>query len=299
VLERIRAGEVVSRSSEACTFKSWDHTGEPYLALEAAIAAGPRMTAEDRAAFAGRLLRAQWRPGIWEYGVGIQRPDSDTTASALRALDRLGHKVGLEGLRLFYNPRTRLFHTFRRPDDRRGLDLPPQSREKHGGAHPCVLANIWLLFLERGQLKGLARQVLEPMQRADGGWHTYFYDSPHYSTRLFSELLTGFGTEHDPALERTLAALLASQPQSPTRDAEALIALAGLARRFPSRSEEISQKAKAFLAGIQSAQLADGSWPGDMIWTALYNFGPGTVDGYDHFRVRSTSLCVQALRLWQ
>lgn len=300
VLERIRAGELTSHSSEACPFKKWDNTGEPYLALDALIAAAPRMTAADRAALAELLLRLQWRGGIWEYGFDIQRPDSDSSAAALRALDRLGHKLSLDGLRqLFLNPRTRLFHTFRRPDDERGLDLPPQTREKHGGAHPCVLANIWLLYRERGLLQGFAPKMLEPMQRPDGGWYTYFYESPHYSTRLFTELLSGFGAEHDPALERTLAGLLAAQPESPTRDAEALIALSFLGRRFPGRADAIRRKADAFLEGVLAAQLGDGSWPGEMIWTALYNFGPGTVDGFDHRRVRSTSLCVQALRAWQ
>lgn len=146
MLDRIRAGELVSRAPEDSPYKDWDGAGVAFLALDAVIAAGPRMTEGDRAALA-ELLMSRQRQGGWVYREG-GLPDADTTASALRALDRLGRKLGLEALEHFYRPRTQLFNTFGGKDDR--LALPPQSRQKHAGAHPCVLANAesrWRLAL--------------------------------------------------------------------------------------------------------------------------------------------------------
>jgi hypothetical protein len=297
LLARIRAGELASRAPDDSPFKDWDETGEAYLALDAVIAAEPRLTLADRELLAGRLMAKQ-RQGTWDYRGG-QRPDVDTSASALRALDRLGTPVGLHGLRRFYNPRTQLFDTFGHRADRQGLSLPPQTREKHFAAHPCVLPNVWLLLLERRKLGGLAPHRLAPMQREDGGWHSYYYPSPYYATRLFAELLTQLGPEHDAALERTAAHLLQASASTPTCDAEVLIALSCLARRFSGLENNLRAKAATILERVRAAQLPDGSWPGDVIFTHLHRTEPGSVIALDHLRVRSTSLCVRALRLWQ
>jgi hypothetical protein len=297
LLERIRAGELASHAPSDSPFREWDGTGEAYLALDAVIAAGPRLTDADRELLARRLMAKQFQ-GAWDYRGG-QGPDVDTTSSALRALDRLGKPVGLDGLRRFYNPRTQLFNTFGRKADRLDLALPPQTREKHFGAHPCVLPNVWLLLAERGKLGGLAPQRLAPMRRQDGGWHSYYYPSPHYSTRLFTELLTRLGPEHDAALERTAAHLLDVAASTATRTGEVLIALSCLARRFSRLENKLKGKAVTLVTSLRAAQLPDGSWPGDVIWTFLHRTEPGSVVALDDLRVRSTSLCVRALRLWQ
>jgi hypothetical protein len=297
LLARIRSRELASRAPEDSPYKDWDGTGEAYLALDAVIAAGERMTGDDRRGLVERLMRKQ-RQGAWDYRGG-EGPDVDTTSSAIRALDRLGHSVVLDGLKRFYNPQTQLFNTFGRAADRLDLQFPPQSREKHLGAHPCVMPNVWLLLRERGLLKALPAKALERMQRPDGGWHTYFYPSPHYATRLMAELLSAMGDAHVQELQRTLDSLLAAAPPaSATQAAEVSIALACLRGRFAIWERTIGEKARDVLAGLRAAQLGDGSWPGEVIWTFLHRTGPGPVIALDHLRVRSTSLCVRALRLW-
>ena len=209
LLTRLRAREVVSRAPVNSPAKYWDDCGEPYLAIDVLFALGDRIAAEEKEALADRLLRSQFK-GAWDYS-GKSGIDVDTTASAIRALDRLGKTISLDGLKLFYNPRYRLFNTFAQPLDKLDLQLPPQSPEKHLGAHPCVIANVCLLLRERGELARLTHDLLRRMQKSDGLWFSYFYPSPFYATRLFAELLTGLGEDYDAYLKATEAALLARQ----------------------------------------------------------------------------------------
>jgi hypothetical protein len=297
LLARVRARELVSRAPAQSPFKQWDDCGEPYLAIDVLLAVGDRVEAEEKEALADRLLRSQFR-GAWDYS-GKSGVDADTTASAIRTLDRLGNKISLDGLKLFYNPRYRLFNTFAQPVDRLDLQLPPQSPEKHLGSHPCVLANVCLLLRERGELSRLSHDLLRRMQKPDGSWFSYFYPSPFYSTRLFTELLTGLGEEYDVYLQATEADLLASAPlNSPTQTAEILIGLQHLQNRKAADRTRIAEKAKLLAAEILNSQLADGSWPGETIWNFMDRARPFMIVGYDHFRVRSTALCVRALNLW-
>jgi hypothetical protein len=137
------------------------------------------------------------------------------------------------------------------------------------------------------------------MQKPDGLWFSYFYPSPFYATRLFAELLTGLGEDYDAYLKATEAALLASAPiDSPTQSAEILIALHCLQSRIAADRTKIAEKAKRLDDEIRKTQLADGSWPGETIWHFMDRGKPFMIVGYDHFRVRSTALCVRALNLW-
>jgi len=296
LLDRIRARELVSRAPPNSPDKRWDDCGEPFLAIDALIAVDTRLGDADRRKLAGRLLAA--RSGIaWDYS-GKSGVDVDTTASAIRALDRLGEDVSLDSLKLFYNPSYRLFNTFAQPQDKLDLQLPPQSATKHLGAHPCVLANVCLLLQERGQLSHLSHDLLKRLQRPDGNWFSYFYPSPFYSTRLFTELLAALGEEYTGYLRSTADALLvAAPPDSPTHIAEFMISLIHLQRAIPS-DERITGKGKILLPRLLASQLEDGSWPGDLIWEFLDRNRPLMAQAFDHFRVRSTSLCVRALRLW-
>lgn len=297
LLDRLRSREVVSRAPNHSPAKQWDDCGEPFLAIDLLLAAGDRVEAAEKEALADRLLRSQFK-GAWDYA-GKTGVDADTTASAIRALDRLGKKISLDGLRLFYNPRYRLFNTFAQPVDRLDLQFPPQSTEKHLGSHPCVIANVCLLLRERGELSRVSHDLLRRMQKSDGSWHSYFYPSPFYSTRLFTELLTGMGEEYDTYLKATEAHLLVSMPvNSPTQTAEILIALHFLQSRTAADADRLAAKAKLLAPEILEHQLADGSWPGDTIWHFLDRTRPFMIVGYDHFRVRSTALCVRALNLW-
>jgi hypothetical protein len=297
LLARFRAREMVSRAPPHSPVKLWDNCGEPFLAIDALLAVGDRIEAEEKEALADRLLRSQFR-GAWDYS-GKSGVDADTTASAIRALDRLGKKMSLDGLRLFYNPRYQLFNTFAQPLDKLDLQLPPQSPEKHLGSHPCVVANVCLMLRERGELSRLSHDLLRRMQKPDGSWFSYFYPSPFYSTRLFTELLTGLGEEYETYLEATETELLISTPlNSPTQTAEILIALQCLQNRKAAARTKIAEKAKLLGAEILNTQLADGSWPGETIWHFLDRARPFMIVGFDHFRVRSTALCVRALNLW-
>src|SRR5882672_3073872 len=158
LLDRIRARQLVSRAPANSPDKRWDDCGEAFLAIDALIAVGDRIGAPDRRNLATRLLASR-SMGAWDYS-GKSGVDADTTASAIRALDRLGENVSLDGLKLFYNPRYRLFNTFAHPSDNLDLQLPPQSATKHLGSHPCVVANVCLLLHERGQLSHLSHDLL-------------------------------------------------------------------------------------------------------------------------------------------
>jgi hypothetical protein len=298
LLERLRAREVVSRAPETCPDKRWDDCGEPYLAIDVLLALGDRTLASDRQELAGRLLASQFR-GAWDYGEkrGI---DADTTASAIRALDRLVPPVPLDGLKSFYNSRYQLFNTFPAPpEDKLGLQLPPQSARKHLGCHPCVIGNICLLLHERKQLSRVSHDLLRQIQKPDGSWQSYFYPSPYYSTRLYTELLTAMGEEYDGYMTATENNLVTSAPsQSPSRAAEILISLSCLRARKGADRARIGRAGQCFAEKILSAQLADGSWPGEDIWHYLHRELPYMIIGFDHFRVRSTALCVRALKLW-
>jgi len=297
LLDRLRSREVVSRAPANSPAKQWDNCGEPFLAIDVLLALGNRVEAEEQQALADRLLRSQFN-GAWDYA-GKSGVDADTTASAIRALDRLGRKIPLDGLRLFYNPRYQLFNTFAQPLDKLDLQLPPQSPEKHLGSHPCVLANVCLLLRERGELSRLSHDLLRRMQKADGSWFSYFYPSPFYATRLFTELLTGLGEEYETYLQPTEAGLLTSTPvNSPTQSAEILLALQCLQGRKTADRTKISEKAKLLAAELLDTQLDDGSWPGETIWNFLDRTRPFMIVGYDYFRVRSTALCARALSLW-
>jgi hypothetical protein len=297
---RIRARELVSRAPVDSPNRWFDGCGEPFLALDAVMALGNRMTDEDRRSLADRLLRSQ-RMGAWAYAAEWGGIDVDTTSAAIRTLDRLQHKVSLDGLKLFFNPLTGLYNTFHDPgfvDPELGLQLPPQALTKHLGSHPCVLANVYLLLHERGQLPGLSHDLLRQLQKPDGNWFSYFYPSPFYSTRLFTELLTSLGEEYDRYMQSTLDALLACAPAaSSTQRAEVLICLNHLQQRIVPDQQTITEKASSLVQQILATQLRDGSWPGEAIWEYFDQVTPLLV-GFDHYRVRSTALCVRALKLW-
>jgi hypothetical protein len=296
LLERVRARQLVSRAPVNSPDRRWDDCGEPFLAIDALIAVGDRLGTLDRRNLANRLLASR-SMGAWDYS-GKSGVDADTTASAIRALDRLGENISLDALNLFYNQRYRLFNTFAHPSDNLDLQLPPQSATKHHGAHPCVLANVCLLLQERGQLSHLSHDLLKRMQKSDGSWFSYFYPSPFYSTRLFTELLTALGEQYRGYLEFTANALLAcAPPSSPTQVAEILISL-----RYLQNAEQgdtrIVERSTALLPQLLASQLDDGSWPGEAIWEFLDRSRPLIATAFDHFRVRSTALCVRALKLW-
>jgi hypothetical protein len=297
---RIRARELVSRAPVDSPNRWFDGCGEPFLALDAVMALGNRMTDEDRRSLADRLLRSQ-RMGAWAYAAEWGGIDVDTTSAAIRALDRLEHKVSLDGLNLFFNSATGLYNTFHDAefvDPDLGLQLPPQTLKKHLGSHPCVLANVYLLLHERDRLPGLSHDLLRRLQKPDGNWFSYFYPSPFYSTRLFSELLTSLGEEYDRYMHSTLNALLtcASTPSS-TQRAEILICLNHLQQRIGTDRQSITEKASSLVQQILATQSRDGSWQGEAIWEYFDQKTPLLV-GFDHYRVRSTALCVRALKLW-
>jgi hypothetical protein len=295
LLDRIRARQLVSRAPDNSPDKRVDDCGEAFLAIDALIAVDDRVEASDRRKLAARLLASR-SGGAWNYS-GRGGVDADTTASAIRALDRLGESVSLDCLRLFYNPRLRLFNTFA-PSGNLDLQLPPQSANKHLGAHPCVMANVCLLLQERGQLSHLSHDLLKRMQKSDGSWFSYFYPSPFYSTRLFTELLTALGEEYHHYVRSTTNALLAcAPPSSPTQVAEILISLMYL-RNAVRDDMRISERATALLPQLLAGQLDDGSWPGETIWQYRRRDRPLMATAFDHFRVRSTALCVRALKLW-
>jgi hypothetical protein len=295
LLDRIRAEELVSRAPATSPDKRLDNCGEALLAIDTLIAVGDRVEASDRRKFAARLLALRSN-GAWNYsGSGV---DADSTASAIRALDRLGESVSLDCLQLFYDPRSRLFNTFAPSSDNLDLQLPPQSATKHLGAHPCVLANVCLLLQERRQLSHLSHDLLRRMQRPDGLWFSYFYPSPFYSTRLFTELLTALGEPYDNYVRSTANALLACDPpSSPTQVAEILISLMYLQHAVRD-DMRINERATALMPQLLASQLVDGSWPGETIWQFHLRSRPLMTTAFDHFRVRSTALCVRALKLW-
>lgn len=287
-----------SRAPDDCPHKSWEYVGEPYLALNAVIALGNSIPDSVRTSLSTRLLQFQ-DAGTWDYTNGMRGPDADTSASAIRALDRLGHTVDLAGLYTFKHRDSDLFNTFRIPGENMGLCFLPQSREKHFGVHPCVLPNIWMLLKERGQLIEIDHSILHRIHNKDGSWPSYFYVSPFYSTRLYTELLSTFDSECNKHLEETTDFLLRSEAgSSPVQTAEIAIALHHLRPIVKSRSREIDSRAKQLLKTLKSQQLGDGSWVGENIWTFLHRTHSQPAVGFDSFRVHSTSLCVQALRYW-
>lgn len=299
LIARLQAGEIVSRAPAESTNKRFDDSGEAFLALDVVVALGPNIPDAERQKLIARLLESE-RDGGWVYAPAFGDIDSDTTASALRTLDRLGYDASDRDLDRFMNPRTGLFTTYYGPpyvDPELGLQLPPQSLAKHGGSHPCVLANIYLLLRERRQMPPPHHALLQSIQRPDGNWHSYHYPSPYYSTRLFTELLVTFGSDYDPYLRSTLQTLLTCEPPpSPTQSAEILISLAHLRRRFTDKDVSLAKRAGLLVRHLLATQLEDGSWPGDVIWEY---FKTPPIVGFDHFRTRSTALCVHALKLWQ
>ena len=299
LLTRLRRRELATRAPADCPHKNWDGKGEAYLALNVVLALGDQLGRRDRNRLRRRLLNTQVG-GAWDYTDGGSGPDADTSASAIRALDRLGESIDLSGIATFVNPDSGLHNTFRVAGEYAGLQLPPQSRERHFGAHPCVLPNVWLLLHERGQLRDLPIDLQSGMQGDDGLWAAYFYLSPYYSTRLLCELLPDSGAAYDEPLRRTLNGLLGSDvPASATQTAEVLISLLEVARRFPERSEEIADRASELAARLRRTQREDGSWDGEVIWRFVHRTHPEPVDGFDHYRVHSTSLAVRALGSWQ
>jgi hypothetical protein len=295
LLDRIHAQQLVSRAPANWPDKRVDNCGEAFLAADVLIAVADRIDASSRSALAARLLASR-NGGAWNYS-GRGGVDADTTASAIRALDRLGERVSLDCLQLFYNPRFRLFNTFA-PSGNLDLQLPPQSANKHLGAHPCVMANVCLLLQERGQLSHLGHDLLKRMQKPDGSWFSYFYPSPFHSTRLFSELLSALGEPYESYVRSTTNALLACDlPSSPTQVAEILISLLYLQNAVRD-DMGVREKATALLPQLLGSQLNDGSWPGEAIWQYLLRDRPIMTTAFDHFRVRSTALCVRALKLW-
>jgi hypothetical protein len=299
LLARLRARQIVSRAPVESTNKWFDDCGEPFLALDVVIALGEHMPDPERQKLIARLLQSE-REGGWVYAP-FGDIDADTTASALRALHRLGYDASGRGVDVFFNPRTGLYTTYYGPkfvDRELGLQLAPQSLPKHRGSHPCVLANVYLLLHERGELPALSHDLLRRLQQPGGNWFSYHYPSPYYATRLFTELLASLGAEYDVYLRSTLNALLAGEtPGSPTQAAEVLISLDHLRRRFIADSDAIVDKGGTLARHILAAQLRDGSWPGDVIWEYFDEKTPWII-GFDQFRVRSTALCVRALKLW-
>jgi hypothetical protein len=296
---RIRRRQLVSRAPSYSAITRLDNHGEPFMVLDVVMALGERMSAKDRRRVFARLMKVQ-RNNAWAYSsrTGI---DSDSTAAAIRSLDRLGKHVPLDGLARFFNPETNLYHTFHDKgfaDRALGLQFPPHTFKKHQGAHPCVLANVYSLLWERRELLSLDRRFLQAVQKPDGCWASYYYPSPYYATRIYTELLTSMGSEYDEYTRRTLIGLLAAEiPTSVTQIAEVLLCLACLQRRFPAESAAIAAKSNMMLRELSAAQMQDGSWPSDIIWESMME--DGSVEwAHDHFRVRSTALAIRALQAW-
>src|ERR1700704_4232097 len=109
LIARIRNRELVSRAPSDSPIRRMDNFGEPFLALDVVAALGARIPSKDKRRLVTRLLREQ-KKGAWAYASwgGI---DVDTTASAIRALDRLGHEIPLDGLKRFFNPENGLYNT--------------------------------------------------------------------------------------------------------------------------------------------------------------------------------------------
>ena len=298
LLARIRAREWASYAPVDSRNKWAEGAGEAFLITDPVLAVGERMTDEDRRSLIARLLKSQKRRGTWSYR-SAGTIDADTTASAIRALDCLGHRVPLDGLKSFFIPSTGLYNTFHEAafsDPDLGLQLPPQTLKKHRGSHPCVLANVYLALLGRNELSCLSDGLLDRLQKPDGTWWSYFYPSPFYSTRLFTELLTSLETDHQSRLRKTFERLLASSSaDSPSQNSEILISLYCLRRRLPD-GPAMAEKIDDHVRQILAAQTQDGSWPGEVIWE--YAANPFLI-GFDRFRVRSTALCLRALKLWR
>jgi hypothetical protein len=298
LLDRLRRNEITA-SAPAGSANRFDGFGHPFLTLDPVIAVRDLLTVQDRDDVVSRLL-GQERAGKWAYAdfAGV---DADTTASAIRTLDRLSHSVDLSGIDSFYNAASRLHQTFEDAhfvDRNLGLQLPPQDLKKHRGSHPCVLANVNLLLLERGRLAELDVDFLRSVQRADGNWYSYCYPSPFYATRLYTELLASLGPGYDSFLEATLTALLTNPcPTTPTQTAESLLALAHLRGRNKSRASVITETARAQTDSLLRTQLEDGSWVGDVIWEFVDENDTMLV-AFDNFSARSTALCVRALLAW-
>ncbi len=299
LLARIRSGELATRAPDDCPHKNWDWMGEPYLALNSVMAMNDHLDDIDRARLGARILQLQ-EQGTWDYTHGGRGADVDTTASAIRALDRLGQHVELTGLHSFHDPGSGLFNTFKTPGERLGLCLPPQSLDRHFGAHPCVLPNVWLLLHERKQLSNIEPGILRGILGQDGLWPSYFYPSRYYATRLYVELLTAMGANYNTLLKPTLDTLLTCEPTpSPTQNAEIAISLLHLKPCFTNQLDEIQVKVKELVNSLRSMQFNDGSWAGETIWEFMHRTHPEPVKGYDCFRVHATALCVRALSLGQ
>ena len=297
LLNRLREGDLATRAPDSCPHRNWDWKGVPYLSLNVVVALEGYMSATERLNLATSILQVQ-KNGAWDYTNGGRGVDIDTTASAIRALDRLGHTVNLAGVFSFYDAETRLFSTFKAPGVFQGLCLPPQNRDRHFGAHPCVLPNVWLLLQERDQLPTIAKDCLTKMQSDNGLWPSYFYLSPYYSTRLYAELLTARKEDYTTLLNQTFRSLMECElPDCPTQIAEITLSLNSLQTPFAERSNDIQAKIDCNIDVLKSFQHKDGSWPGSNIWTFMHRTHPEPVVGYDCFKVHSTALCVQALSI--
>src|SRR5947207_9892233 len=108
------------------------------------------------------------------------------------------------------------------------------------GSHPCVLANVFLMLHERGELSKISHSLLDHLQRPDTTGCPL--PSPFYASRHFAELLASLRGDYDRYLHSTSNALFRSIPAcSCTQNAEILIALERLHTRVLTDDQQMAE----------------------------------------------------------
>jgi hypothetical protein len=233
-------------------------------------------------------------PGLYHRDESrVFHVDSDDTAYAIRALQRLGVNREPRGLLPFYREPERLFATFDAPGPTSLVAQP--SPRNNLLAHLDVNANIFLALKPTHFQHMIDYEMLRATQDPRGYWPSYFYPTKMFATLLALGLLNDqpqFGDVVQKALAYIVASKHADGSWGDDGDTyETALAVTALAGR-PEHSSAMQRGVEHLLR----AMAPDGSWKSDAnVWA--FSAEEGNIwRAYDVHRAYVTARCLTALR---
>jgi len=217
---------------------------------------GPALEAA-RETWARLRFQHWWSPG-WGYHTRVPS-DADSTVWTLSLCMAVGARPGRRALRFLGRHVT---HSGGVTTFASGLPIRIFTRVARGsfagwcGEHACVTAAAVSLRSLPRRTRALA--WLRDVQRPDGHWSAYWWESPCYTTTLASEALSAETADGDAA--RVARGIEWTESYVRTRDGALLPFEASLALRTLVLSNEASVERSRVLETLLAGQHADGSW---------------------------------------
>jgi len=242
-----------------------------------------------------QTILSKSRNGLWGYSTNSP-VDSDDTAFAIRALNKLSKKTKPEKIFIFYKEKEESFVTFLSNTTNPSLEFE-QTVLNNDQIHPEVNTNIYSLLQNTGFESYINYDLIKKSQSKEGYWHSYFYPSEYYSTYLSLNILCA-PKKFKNSIEKGIEFITNTQNLdgswgSPGNAYETSLALNSLAT-----CNIFNNQFKKGIVFLQNNQNINGSWQSpNILWQYYHNQEPLVIwKAYDINNIITTSLAVKALK---